>query len=191
MHILIGTSGFSYEDWRGYFYPEDLPKGEMRNFYARHFPTVEVNATYYRIPPPATFVQMARKVPTEFSFVVKANKEMTHGADFPPAPFEAFRHSVEPLIERGMLGGIAIDQHGLPAVGVHELVKRADTDLELIARNAILIPHIGADNDAGLNGAHRLRHHVVELGHLRGQRLGAIRRDDRIVKMSILACFSP
>jgi len=106
MQILIGTSGFSYEDWRGYFYPPDLPKGEMLAFYAHHFPTVEVNATYYRIPPPATFVQMARKVPPEFSFVVKANKEMTHGVEFPPGPFEEFRQSVEPLVERGMLGGV-------------------------------------------------------------------------------------
>jgi uncharacterized protein YecE (DUF72 family) len=45
MEILIGTSGFSYEDWRGFFYPEDLPKREMLTYYAEHFPTVEVNAT--------------------------------------------------------------------------------------------------------------------------------------------------
>ena len=52
MDILIGTSGFSYEDWRGFFYPEDLPKREMLAYYAEHFPTVEVNATYYRHPGP-------------------------------------------------------------------------------------------------------------------------------------------
>src|SRR5439155_23446684 len=55
MEILIGTSGFSYEDWRGFFYPEDLPKREMLAYYAEHFPTVEVNATYYSMPSPATF----------------------------------------------------------------------------------------------------------------------------------------
>jgi uncharacterized protein YecE (DUF72 family) len=106
MRLLIGTSGFSYDDWRGHFYPPELPKGEMLAFYARHFPTVEVNATYYRIPPPTTFVQMARKVPPDFSFVVKANREMTHAENLQPAPFAEFRHSLEPLLERGMLGCI-------------------------------------------------------------------------------------
>src|SRR5262249_44710119 len=55
-----------------------------------------------------------------------------------------------------MLGGIAEDQHGLPAVRIHELVERSNADLELVARHAILVPHIGPDDDAGLNGAHRL-----------------------------------
>jgi len=104
MEILIGTSGFSYEDWRGYFYPADLPKREMLAYYAEHFPTVEVNATYYSMPGPATFAQMARKVPSGFQFVVKANKEMTHAEEFLPEPFVAFRAAMEPLVERGMLG---------------------------------------------------------------------------------------
>ena len=104
MEILIGTSGFSYEDWRGFFYPEDLPKREMLAYYAEHFPTVEVNATYYSMPSPATFAQMARKVPSGFQFVVKANKEMTHAEEFLPEPFAAFRAAMEPLVERGMLG---------------------------------------------------------------------------------------
>ena len=84
MNIMIGTSGFSYEDWRGFFYPPDLPKKEMLPYYAEHFPTVEVNATYYSMPSPATLAQMARKVPTGFQFVVKAHKEMTHAEEFLP-----------------------------------------------------------------------------------------------------------
>jgi uncharacterized protein YecE (DUF72 family) len=104
MEILIGTSGFSYEDWRGYFYPPELPKKEMLSFYARHFPTVEVNATYYSIPHPATFAQMAGKVPPGFQFVVKAHKEMTHAEEFAPQPFQEFRTVMEPLVERDMLG---------------------------------------------------------------------------------------
>ncbi len=104
MAILIGTSGFSYEDWRGYFYPKELPKKEMLTFYAQHFPTVEVNATYYSMPHPTTFVQMARKVPSEFEFVVKAHKDMTHAEEFLPEPFQEFRAALEPLVERGMLG---------------------------------------------------------------------------------------
>ena len=101
---LIGTSGFSYEDWRGYFYPQDLPKKEMLRYYAEHFPTVEVNATYYSLPGPATFYQMARKVPPGFQFVVKAHKDMTHAEEFLPEPFHLFRAALEPLQEAGMLG---------------------------------------------------------------------------------------
>jgi uncharacterized protein YecE (DUF72 family) len=104
MKVLIGTSGFSYEDWRGYFYPQELPKKEMLNYYAEHFPTVEVNATYYSLPHPATFYQMARKVPAGFEFVVKAHKDMTHAAEFLPESFQQFRAAMEPLQEVGMLG---------------------------------------------------------------------------------------
>jgi uncharacterized protein YecE (DUF72 family) len=106
MDILIGTSGFSYDDWRGFFYPQELPKKEMLAYYGEHFPTVEVNASYYSMPHAATFVQMARKVPEGFQFVVKAHKDMTHAEEFLPEPFREFRAALEPLLERGMLGGV-------------------------------------------------------------------------------------
>jgi len=95
MNILIGTSGFSYEDWRGFFYPAELPKKEMLAYYAEHFPAVEVNASYYSMPHPATFVQMARKVPAGFQFVVKAHKDMTHAEEFLPESFREFRAALE------------------------------------------------------------------------------------------------
>jgi uncharacterized protein YecE (DUF72 family) len=104
MKILIGTSGFSYDDWRGYFYPADLKREEMLSFYARYFPVVEINATYYRLPTPTTMLQMARKVPEGFRFVVKANQEMTHADRFQPEAFAQFREALEPLREAGMLG---------------------------------------------------------------------------------------
>ncbi len=105
MAILIGTSGFSYDDWRGHFYPPDLGKREMLPFYAERFPTVEVNATYYVLPHPATFIQMSRKVPDDFRFVVKANKDMTHtGGELHEETFAGFRRALEPLVERRMLG---------------------------------------------------------------------------------------
>lgn len=63
MAIHVGTSGFSYQDWRGHFYPEDVPDREMLSFYAQQFHTVEVNAIYYRLPGPATFSRMQKKVP--------------------------------------------------------------------------------------------------------------------------------
>jgi uncharacterized protein YecE (DUF72 family) len=104
--IRIGTSGFSYDDWRGFFYPEDLPKKEMLSYYAGHFTVVEVNASYYSMPHAATFYQMARKVPDGFQFVVKAHKDMTHSEEFLPESFRQFRAALEPLQERGMLGCI-------------------------------------------------------------------------------------
>ncbi len=106
MRILIGTSGFSYDDWKGYFYPPEIKKGEMLPFYARYFSTVEVNSTYYRLPPPSTLFQMARKVPEGFDFVVKANQEMTHAEQFQPEVFAQFREAVAPLQEAGMLGAV-------------------------------------------------------------------------------------
>jgi uncharacterized protein YecE (DUF72 family) len=103
--ILIGTSGFSYDDWRGHFYPRDLNKREMLAYYAESFPTVEVNSTYYALPHPATFVQMSAKVPADFQFAVKAHKEMTHsGGELHREAFEGFRVALRPLQERGQLG---------------------------------------------------------------------------------------
>ena len=52
--ILIGTSGYSFADWVGPFYPPGTKKSEMLAYYSRHFPVSEINATYYRIPPPKT-----------------------------------------------------------------------------------------------------------------------------------------
>ena len=81
MAIHIGTSGFSYPDWRGFFYPENLPERDMLAHYSQQFNTVEVNSTYYRMPGSATFARMQQKVPPGFRFAVKANRQMTHEGD--------------------------------------------------------------------------------------------------------------
>jgi uncharacterized protein YecE (DUF72 family) len=102
--ILIGTSGFSYDDWKGFFYPPNLKRGEMLTYYARHFRTVEINSSYYRIPSPSTMQQMTRKVPEGFEFAVKAHGDMTHSDRFKPEAFAQFREALQPLQEAGMLG---------------------------------------------------------------------------------------
>ena len=102
--IKIGTSGFSYDDWKGHFYPASMKRADMLAFYARYFPAVEINSTYYRLPTPSTMFQMARKVPEGFRFVVKANQEMTHADRFQPDAFVQFRDALEPLRESEMLG---------------------------------------------------------------------------------------
>src|SRR5262249_12299792 len=76
--VRIGTSGFSLPDWEGAFYPRGLASGRRLEFYARYFPTVEINSTYYGIPEPRTFRLLLEKSPKDFDFVVKAHQSMTH-----------------------------------------------------------------------------------------------------------------
>ncbi|HEY2987793.1 MAG TPA: DUF72 domain-containing protein [Candidatus Binatia bacterium] len=77
--IFIGTSGWNYKHWmNGRFYPRACPQSEWLEFYARHFPTVEINNSFYRLPAPETFAAWARKVPADFLFAVKASRFITH-----------------------------------------------------------------------------------------------------------------
>ena len=76
---LIGTSGWSYKHWdKGIFYPEDLPAREHLPFYAQHFATVEINYSYYQLPPRKTFETWRRTAPGGFVFAVKASRYLTH-----------------------------------------------------------------------------------------------------------------
>lgn len=104
--ILIGTSGYSFPDWVGPFYPPGIERSKMLDFYAREFPVVEVNATYYRLPPPATFRAMERKTPPEFEFVVKTHHDMTHERSLDPALYHEFARAVEPVQAAGKLQGL-------------------------------------------------------------------------------------
>jgi len=74
----VGTSGYSYKEWKGNFYPEKLPDREMLGFYAKHFSTVEINHTFYRMPVEATLLNWAKSVPEGFQFALKANQQITH-----------------------------------------------------------------------------------------------------------------
>lgn len=74
----IGTSGWNYDHWKGVFYPKDLPSDEWLGFYARHFDTVEVNYSFYRLPERETFEKWASETPDDFTFAVKASRYLTH-----------------------------------------------------------------------------------------------------------------
>src|SRR3990172_13027539 len=76
--LHVGTSGFSYPEWRGTFYPEDLPAEEMLKFYSRTFSTVELNNTFYRFPRIAQVEEWHKATPRGFRFGVKANRLITH-----------------------------------------------------------------------------------------------------------------
>ncbi len=103
--ILIGTSGYSFPDWVGPFYPPGTTRAQMLDFYVRQFPAVEVNATYYRIPSPSTLAAMERRTPAGFEFVLKAHAAMTHEGSTDPALYAEFRRAVEPIARAGKLSG--------------------------------------------------------------------------------------
>lgn len=78
MTIHIGTSGWSYEHWHGVLYPPGSPARERLDYYVSTFPTVELNASYYRWPADHTFVRWQRRLPENFQMSVKAPRGLTH-----------------------------------------------------------------------------------------------------------------
>ena len=74
----IGTSGWNYEHWKGPFYPEDLPQDRWLDFYSRHFNTVEINYSFYRLPEKKTFEEWHHSTPEDFSFTAKVSRFYTH-----------------------------------------------------------------------------------------------------------------
>ena len=103
--IFIGTSGYHYDDWREVFYPPGLPSNKMLEFYAQHFKTVEINATYYTIPNYKTFEKLAERTPDGFQFIVKVNQETTHRRKENESALEKLSESVKPLIDAGKFYG--------------------------------------------------------------------------------------
>ena len=78
MKLLAGTSGYSYKEWLGPFYPDKLPASEMLRYYAERFATVEINNTFYRMPAESMLAQWADQVPATFTFTLKAPRRITH-----------------------------------------------------------------------------------------------------------------
>jgi uncharacterized protein YecE (DUF72 family) len=76
--LIIGTSGWQYKDWRGRFYPQELPQRLWLEHYAQRFPTVEVNNAFYRLPERDTFAQWRARTPESFVIAVKMSRYLTH-----------------------------------------------------------------------------------------------------------------
>lgn len=117
--IHVGTSGFSFDDWRGPVYPPDLPKSGMLEYYASvlGFGAVELNYTYYSMPAPRTLESMLGRVGTDFIFVVRSHRSMTHEiwADSgrkvmtdSTAAFRQFQAGIDPLASAGRLGCVLV-----------------------------------------------------------------------------------
>jgi uncharacterized protein YecE (DUF72 family) len=78
MNFYVGTSGYSYKEWKGTFYPEDMPEKQMLRYYGERFRSVEINNTFYRMPKASVLEGWAAEVPADFKFVLKASQRITH-----------------------------------------------------------------------------------------------------------------
>jgi uncharacterized protein YecE (DUF72 family) len=106
--IKIGTSGFSYPEWRGPFYPEGLGQQQMLAYYSQHFPAVEINSTYYHIPTSRNMAAMATRAEGRVEFSVKAHQDMTHARDKYAEALPHFRAALAPLREAGCLACVLV-----------------------------------------------------------------------------------
>jgi uncharacterized protein YecE (DUF72 family) len=93
--VRIGTSGWVYDHWQGPFYPEELPQAEWFNHFSDHFATVEINNTFYNLPPARTFRQWHDQAPPGFRYAVKASRYITH-----MKKLKEPREALERLLER-------------------------------------------------------------------------------------------
>jgi uncharacterized protein YecE (DUF72 family) len=104
MDVWVGTSGYSYADWVGDFYPADTRPAQMLPYYCRQFPLVELNFTFYRVPTRDMLLRLADKTPAAFQFIVKLPQTISHersAEDIAP-----FRKAVLGLRRRKQLKGL-------------------------------------------------------------------------------------
>lgn len=107
--IYIGTSGYSYPDWRGVLYPRGLKSGDFLPCYARRFVFTELNFSYYRQPLPEQCRQFLNQTPQDFLFTLKAHQSLTHlrGPGWEEAA-ALFREGINPLVETRRLGAVIL-----------------------------------------------------------------------------------
>ncbi len=106
--IRIGTSGYSFLDWVGPFYPPGIQKGKMLDHYIQFFDTVEVNASYYHAPHPKVWENMLSKTDENFDFMVKMHKSVTHDRHDIVVEIDKFKRSVQPLNDAYRLKGLLL-----------------------------------------------------------------------------------
>ena len=104
MAIWIGTSGYSYPDWVGGFYPCGTRSNQMLGWYSRYFPLVELNFSYYQVPTAGHLGRLARQTPDGFQFLVKLHRSLSHHHDRRELP--RFREAVAELRRQGKLLGL-------------------------------------------------------------------------------------
>jgi uncharacterized protein YecE (DUF72 family) len=106
--IYIGTSGYSYGDWIGPFYPEGMKNHEFLAFYTRHFPALEINATYSRVPDEHMFTSILQRTENKVKFTVKCHESITHTSEFNLQKIDIFTRALRPLKSTNLLGCILL-----------------------------------------------------------------------------------
>lgn len=124
--IHIGTSGFSYEDWRGHFYPNGMNKKDFLGYYSKFFDTCEINSTYYSPPTRRMIEGLIRKSEGKVIFCIKASKKITHENSADDSFFDYFIEAIEPLISAEKLGAVLAQfpQSLKPDIKAKELLEK-------------------------------------------------------------------
>ena len=110
MRLSVGTSGFSYKEWKGPFYPEDLPASKMLAWYAERLPAVEINNTFYRLPKASVLEGWCDQVPEHFRFVIKASRRITHFGRLKESALEPTTYLLETVASLGDRLGVILFQ---------------------------------------------------------------------------------
>jgi uncharacterized protein YecE (DUF72 family) len=124
MRLYVGTAGYSYRSWVGGFYPPKTGSAGMLPYYARHFPAVEINSSFYRPPTVAQVEAMAGRVPAGFAFALKVPKSASH--EYDDAELPAFKLAAERLASERRLLGVLVQ--------VAESFKNGPSNREWLAR---------------------------------------------------------
>ncbi len=106
--MYLGTSGYSYDDWRHIYYPANVARGGWLAYYASEFQAVELNFTYYRLPTANLLARLAEGTPADFRFTVKAHQDITHNRTGDPMVFAKMRAALASLQEAGKLGAVLL-----------------------------------------------------------------------------------
>jgi uncharacterized protein YecE (DUF72 family) len=121
MKLYCGTSGFSFKEWKGPFYPAKLPAGEMLAFYGARLPTVEINNTFYRMPKRELLEGWAAQVPESFRFAVKAPRRISHVKQLWDCEAEASHFFGLVAVLGARLGAVLVQLPPHARVGVEKL----------------------------------------------------------------------
>ena len=148
---IVGTSGYSFDDWVGAFYPPGTDKRDMFGLYVRSFEAVEVNYTFYRLPTARTMESLVRRSGPGFRVWVKANQATTHEGDRGVAG--AFLEGIAPLVEAGRLAGVLLQfpQRFHRTAANRKYLAAALEDLRSVPL-AVEFRHASWDHDSVLAG---------------------------------------
>lgn len=110
MELYVGTSGYSYDEWKGSFYPEDLSAKGMLSYYGERLNAVEINNTFYRLPKASVLENWASQVPEAFRFSIKASRRITHFARLKPEAREPTEYMMSTVGSLGVRLGVVLFQ---------------------------------------------------------------------------------